>query len=142
MALFFQPCFTSKSWGRKCNVLGSVLMFCTANSHLLKELFHARLTFNFLLCVYILEGVRVVVLEILMRDNISDSKDSGSSLLIFLPDPSDCRKFCLGHSLATGCYVNTELLYAACHLELLLFCCWRAPRVAESLQAAITGMCL
>lgn len=50
-------------------------MFCQTNSHLLEELFHARFTFNFLLYVYILEGVRVVVLEILTRDNISDLRD-------------------------------------------------------------------
>lgn len=90
MALFLQHCFTSKSWGNKCNLLGSVLMFCRTDSHLLEELFHARFTFNFLLCVYILEGVGVVVLEIVMRDNILiqkifiQSRDSFSSLLIFI----------------------------------------------------------
>lgn len=93
MALFFQPCFTSKSLGKKCNLLGSVLMFCRTDSHLLEELFHARFAFNFLLCVYILEGVNVVVLEILMRDNISDSKDLSSVQRFFFlsPDSSALR---------------------------------------------------
>lgn len=92
MALFSQPCFTSKSWGKKCNLLGSVLMFCRTNSCLLEELFHARFIFNFLLYVYIFEGVRVVLVEILMRGNISDSKDLSSvqRFLFLSPDFSAC----------------------------------------------------
>lgn len=106
--------------------------------------------FNFLLRIYILEGVSVVVLEILIRDGISDSKYlpsiQGCFFLCpdFLPAPSDCRKFRSGHSLATGCYVHTELMYAVCHLAFLLFFCWRSPRVVKTVEAAmaITGVCL
>lgn len=92
----------------------------------------------------------MLVLEIVIRDSISDSEYLPSIQRCFflcpdfLPTPSDCRKFCLGHSLATGCYLNTELMYAVCHLVFLLFFCWRSPRVVKTVEAAmaVTGMCL
>lgn len=69
----------------------------------------------------------MVVSEILMRDNISDPKDlSGVQRFLFLsPDFPACslrlQEVLLGSfTLATGCYLTTELMYAGCHLELLL----------------------